>query len=69
MFPLQNLECPTENANGGPIISLVKTDKPDSLAIVWMSVDKPDVPIDGYLIFLNDQQCGPKVSRFKDCVI
>ncbi|XP_012935394.1 uncharacterized protein LOC101845075 isoform X2 [Aplysia californica] len=56
-----NLECPTENANGGPIISLVKTDKTDSLAIVWMSVDKPEVPIDGYLIFLNDQQCGPKL--------
>ncbi len=58
----QYLKCPTENGHGGPVISLVKSDKPDSLAIVWMSVDKRDLPIDGYLIFLNDQQCGPKVS-------
>ena len=57
----QNLKCPLENGGGGPVISLVKTDKPDSLAIVWMSVDTPQQPIDGYLIYLNDQQCGPKL--------
>ncbi|GFR62052.1 hypothetical protein ElyMa_001861900 [Elysia marginata] len=56
-----NLKCPIENETGGPVISLVQTDKPDSLAIVWMAIDKPELAIDGYLIYLNDQQCGPKL--------
>ncbi|GFN84346.1 fibronectin, partial [Plakobranchus ocellatus] len=56
-----NLKCPIENEAGGPVISLVKTEKPDSLAIVWMAIDKPGLAIDGYLIYLNDQQCGPKL--------
>ncbi|CAL1538548.1 unnamed protein product [Lymnaea stagnalis] len=55
------LKCPIENDEEGPVISLVLTDRKDSLAIVWMSIDKPDVPIDSYLVFLNDQQCGPKL--------
>ncbi|KAH9503746.1 hypothetical protein Btru_066540, partial [Bulinus truncatus] len=55
------VKCPILTDDKGPLISLVKTEKADSLAIVWMSIDKPDCPIDGYLVYLNDNQCGPKL--------
>ncbi|CAG5119537.1 unnamed protein product, partial [Candidula unifasciata] len=55
-----NLQCPIETEGGGPLISLVKSDKPDSLSIVWMSVDTMDTSVESYVIYLNDQQCGPK---------
>lgn len=60
----QNLDCPAEIDGGGPLISLVKSEKQDSLSIVWMSIDKSDMPVDGYRIYLNDKQFGPKVKYF-----
>ncbi|KAK6994911.1 fibronectin, partial [Biomphalaria glabrata] len=54
-------KCPILTEDKGPVISIVKTEKRDSIAIVWMSIDKSDCPIDGYLVFLNDTQCGPKL--------
>ncbi len=62
LFVFQRLRCPSVAPEGGPVISIEVGDKSDALTIVWMSMDTPDVPIDGYLVFLDDQQCGPKVS-------
>ncbi|XP_059161356.1 uncharacterized protein LOC131944640 isoform X2 [Physella acuta] len=56
-----HLKCPVETEEIGPVISLVQTEKKDSIAVVWMSIDKPDRHVNGYLVFLNDQQCGPKL--------
>ena len=55
------MKCPLITADGGPVISLERNDKNDTLAIVWMSIDSPQNPISGYLVFLNDQQCGKRV--------
>jgi len=57
------MKCPKQTKDGGPVISLERTDnKPDALAVVWMSIDTKEYPISGYLVFLNDQQCGSRVS-------
>ena len=61
-FFLQRMKCPLVTASGGPVISLERSDRNDTLAIVWMSIDTPQNPISGYLVFLNDQQCGKRVS-------
>jgi len=58
---LQRLKCPLVTADSGAVISLERTEKPDALAIVWMSIDSPQFPISGYLVFLNDKQCGARV--------
>lgn len=57
------MRCPSMTPEGGPVISVEVSEKSDALTIVWMSMDTPEVPIDGYLVFLDDQQCGPKVGR------
>ena len=56
------MKCPLVTPDGGPVISLERTEKQDALAIVWMSIDTPQTPISGYLVFLNDKQCGARVS-------
>lgn len=43
------------------MISLETNADPQTLSVVWMSIDSPKQPIDGYLVYLNDQQCGPKL--------
>ena len=63
LFSLQKMKCPLITSDGGPVISLERNDKSDTLAIVWMSIDSPQNPISGYLVFLNDQQCGKRVSN------
>ncbi|XP_041347758.1 uncharacterized protein LOC121367568 [Gigantopelta aegis] len=55
------MKCPVLNPDGGPVISLEVSEKPDSLSIVWMSIDTEERPVDGYIVYLNDQQCGPKL--------
>jgi hypothetical protein len=57
------MKSPLMSIDGGPIISLERTEKEDSLSVVWMSIDSRSYPISGYLIFLNDQQCGSRVSN------
>ena len=64
LFVSQRMKCPLITADGGPVISLERNDKNDTLAIVWMSIDSPQNPISGYLVFLNDQQCGKRVRLF-----
>ncbi|XP_052779768.1 uncharacterized protein LOC128217013 isoform X4 [Mya arenaria] len=55
------LKCPLVTPDGGPVISLERTEKHDALAIVWMSIDSDQFPISGYLVFLNDKQCGARL--------
>ncbi|KAK3579080.1 hypothetical protein CHS0354_029940 [Potamilus streckersoni] len=55
------MKCPLTVPGGGPVISLERNDKQDALSIVWMSIDSPARPISGYLVFLNDQQCGKRL--------
>ncbi|XP_076447663.1 uncharacterized protein LOC143284653 isoform X3 [Babylonia areolata] len=55
------LTCPKVAPPGGPVISLETTSDPQTLSVVWMSIDSDQQPIDGYLVYLNDQQCGPKL--------
>lgn len=55
------MKIPKTHVSGGPLLSLETTDKPDTLAIVWMSIDSPDCPVDGYRVYLNDQMCGNQV--------
>ncbi|XP_048739977.2 uncharacterized protein LOC125654190 isoform X5 [Ostrea edulis] len=52
------LKVPLMTKEGGPVISLERTNKQDALVVVWMSIDTTEYPIKGYLVFLNDQQCG-----------
>ena len=61
---LQKMKCPKVTPDGVPVISLERTDKPDALAIVWMSIDSDQYPISGYLVFLNDKQCGARVRIY-----
>ncbi|ESO91438.1 hypothetical protein LOTGIDRAFT_153880 [Lottia gigantea] len=56
-----NLRCPIKTNEGGPVISLEIPDKKDSISIVWMAIDSPDCQIEGYSVYINDQQCGPKL--------
>ena len=51
--------------NGGPLISLETTSKPDSMSIVWQSLNTNDNPIDGYRVYLNGHMCG---SMVRTCV-
>ncbi|XP_046358181.2 uncharacterized protein LOC124136325 [Haliotis rufescens] len=60
------MRCPSTTPEGGPVISVEVSEKSDALTIVWMSMDTPEVPIDGYLVFLDDQQCGPKLVPDED---
>ncbi|XP_067685414.1 uncharacterized protein [Haliotis asinina] len=60
------MRCPSTTPEGGPVISIEVSEKSDALTIVWMSMDTPEVPIDGYLVFLDDQQCGPKLVPDED---
>ncbi|KAL3853216.1 hypothetical protein ACJMK2_016773 [Sinanodonta woodiana] len=55
------MKCPLTVPGGGPVISLERNEKEDALSIVWMSIDSPAQPISGYLVFLNDQQCGKRL--------
>ena len=56
------MKCPLMTKEGGPVISLERSDKHDALVVVWMSIDTKEYPIKGYLVFLNEQQCGAMVS-------
>ena len=52
-------------ATGGPLISLETTpNKPDSMAIVWMSISSDHSPVEGYRVYLNGQMCGSLVILF-----
>ncbi|CAC5396477.1 unnamed protein product [Mytilus coruscus] len=55
------MKSPLVSNDGGPIISLERTDKEDAISVVWMSIDSRSYPISGYLVFLNDQQCGSRL--------
>ncbi|XP_063446523.1 uncharacterized protein LOC134726026 isoform X8 [Mytilus trossulus] len=55
------MKCPLVSNDGGPIISLERTEKEDAISVVWMSIDSRSYPISGYLVFLNDQQCGSRL--------
>lgn len=55
------MKCPIVTSDNGPIISLERTEEKDSIAIVWMAMSTPELPVVGYLLFLNDQQCGQRV--------
>nr|XP_034305803.1 uncharacterized protein LOC105321045 isoform X1 [Crassostrea gigas] len=52
------MKVPLMTKEGGPVISLERANKPDALVVVWMSIDTTEYPIKGYLVFLNQQQCG-----------
>ncbi|KAK3103976.1 hypothetical protein FSP39_023382, partial [Pinctada imbricata] len=52
------MKCPIMSTEGGPVISLERSDKRDALVVVWMSIDTREYPIKGYLVYLNEQQCG-----------
>ncbi|XP_025107507.1 uncharacterized protein LOC112572161 isoform X5 [Pomacea canaliculata] len=52
--------------SGGPLISLETISDPKTLCLVWMSISSNEVPITGYLVYLNDQQCGPKLIPDED---
>ena len=56
------MKVPLMTKEGGPVISLERANKPDALVVVWMSIDTTEYPIKGYLVFLNDQQCGSMVG-------
>ena len=58
------MKSSVKTPEGGPVISLERSDKIDELIVVWMSVDDPKFPIAGYLVFLDDIQCGQMVNRF-----
>ena len=55
------MKCPKTNSTGGPIISFETTEKPDAMAIVWMSIHSDHSPIDSYRVYLNGQMCGNPV--------
>lgn len=55
------MKVPLMTKEGGPVISLERANKPDALVVVWMSIDTTEYPIKGYLVFLNQQQCGSMV--------
>ncbi|KAL5013162.1 hypothetical protein ScPMuIL_007432 [Solemya velum] len=55
------MKCPVTTYEGGPIVSLETSDQQDSLSLVWMPIDTPREPISGYLVFLDDQQCGARL--------
>lgn len=56
------MKCVQTTSSGGPVLSLEVTDKPDAMAIVWMSISTPHNPIDGYRVYLNGQMCGNQVT-------
>ncbi|XP_033744669.1 uncharacterized protein LOC117330483 isoform X1 [Pecten maximus] len=60
------MKCPKRTPDGGPVISLERTERPDALAVVWMAIDTPDYPISGYLIFLDEVQCGSRLVPSPD---
>ncbi|CAG2248845.1 unnamed protein product [Mytilus edulis] len=57
------MKSPLVSNDGGPIISLERTEKEDAISVVWMSIDSRSYPISGYLVFLNDQQCEVDDSK------
>ena len=56
------MKNPKTTGTAGPLISLETTDRPDMLAVVWMAISTPEVPIAGYRFYLNGQMCGNQVS-------
>lgn len=60
---VQQMTSPKTVQSGGPLISLETISDPKTLCLVWMSISSNEVPITGYLVYLNDQQCGPKVGK------
>ncbi len=62
----QMMRCAQTTNTGGPVISLETTDKPDTMAIVWMSIATPHNPIQGYRVYLNGQMCGNQVVPDKN---
>ena len=55
------MNCARTTNTGGPVISLETTQKPDTMAIVWMSISTPQSLIEGYRVYLNGQLCGNQV--------
>ena len=47
----------------GPLISLETTAKPDTMSIVWMSLNSAANPVEGYRIYLNGTMCGNMVKH------
>ena len=60
-FPSQAMKSPKTTPTGGPLVSMETTPKEDMLAIVWMAISTPEVPMSGYRVYLNGQMCGSQV--------
>lgn len=63
------MKVPLMTKEGGPVISLERANKPDALVVVWMSIDTTEYPIKGYLVFLNQQQCGSMVRILVQAIL
>ncbi|ELT90741.1 hypothetical protein CAPTEDRAFT_219540 [Capitella teleta] len=55
------MKCVQTTSSGGPVISLERAAKPDTLSIVWMSISTEHNPIEGYKVYMNGQMCGNQV--------
>lgn len=59
----QMMKNPKTTSTSGPVISLEVTEKPDSIAIVWMSISTEQDSIVGYKVYLNGRMCGSEVPE------
>jgi hypothetical protein len=52
------MTCSPVSQEGGPLISLETTAKPDTMSIVW----RPVSGAAGYQVYLNGEKCGSQVG-------